>query len=168
MAKSPAPAVVQAASAACLRRRLVGRIVRPNQSRGQRQDRRGHADAASHESSPFAQFADLQPAIIPDGEGAAPNFPLGGAVRYRDSKAGTRRPPRPGSEDLPCIGRFRSLCRPPSRCRSAVPAFAAPLKSDSVVKATAAAAKPDADGKQTVTLTLAIDKGWHLYANPVG
>jgi uncharacterized protein len=47
-------------------------------------------------------------------------------------------------------------------------AAAAPLKSDSVVKATAVAAKPDADGKQTVTLTLSIDKGWHLYANPVG
>ena len=48
------------------------------------------------------------------------------------------------------------------------PASAAPLKSDSVVKATAAAEKPDADGKQVVTLTLAIDKGWHLYANPAG
>jgi len=48
------------------------------------------------------------------------------------------------------------------------PALAAPLKSDSVVKATAAAEKPDADGKQVVTLTLTIDKGWHLYANPVG
>ena len=48
------------------------------------------------------------------------------------------------------------------------PALAAPLKSDSVVKATAVAGQPDADGKQTVTLTLAIDKGWHLYANPVG
>ncbi|HVS39385.1 MAG TPA: protein-disulfide reductase DsbD N-terminal domain-containing protein [Gemmataceae bacterium] len=47
-------------------------------------------------------------------------------------------------------------------------AAAAPMKSDSVVKATAIAAKPDANGKQTVTLTLAIDKGWHLYANPVG
>jgi uncharacterized protein len=48
------------------------------------------------------------------------------------------------------------------------PAQAAPLKSDSVVKATADAGKPDADGKQVVTLTLAIDRGWHLYANPVG
>ncbi len=48
------------------------------------------------------------------------------------------------------------------------PAWAAPLKSDSVVKATAAVDKPDAEGKQVVTLTLAIDKGWHLYANPVG
>ncbi len=49
-----------------------------------------------------------------------------------------------------------------------VPALAAPLKSDSVVKATAVVDKPDANGKQVVTLTLAIDKGWHLYANPVG
>ena len=46
--------------------------------------------------------------------------------------------------------------------------LAAPIKSDSVVKATATAEKPDAAGKQVVTLTLAIDKGWHLYANPVG
>lgn len=45
---------------------------------------------------------------------------------------------------------------------------AAPPKSDSVVKATVAAGKVGPDGKQTVTLTLAIDKGWHLYANPVG
>ena len=46
--------------------------------------------------------------------------------------------------------------------------FAAPPTSDGVVKATAVAAKPGTDGKQVVTLTLAIDKGWHLYANPVG
>jgi hypothetical protein len=36
------------------------------------------------------------------------------------------------------------------------------------VKATASADKPDADGKQTVTITLNIDKPWHIYANPVG
>jgi thiol:disulfide interchange protein len=48
------------------------------------------------------------------------------------------------------------------------PAQGAPLKSDSVVKATVVAEKPGADGKQVVTVTLAIDKGWHLYANPVG
>ncbi len=53
-------------------------------------------------------------------------------------------------------------------CAGVAPAAAAPLKSDSVVKATAVAGKPDADGKQTVTLTLAVDKGWHIYANPVG
>jgi hypothetical protein len=41
-------------------------------------------------------------------------------------------------------------------------------KSDAVVKVKATADKPDADGKQTVTITLDIDKRWHLYANPVG
>jgi DsbC/DsbD-like thiol-disulfide interchange protein len=40
-------------------------------------------------------------------------------------------------------------------------------KSDSKVKATATATKAGADGKQTVTITLEVVKGWHLYANPV-
>jgi uncharacterized protein YyaL (SSP411 family) len=41
-------------------------------------------------------------------------------------------------------------------------------RSDAVVKATAKGDKPAADGKQTVTVTLTMDKGWHVYANPVG
>jgi DsbC/DsbD-like thiol-disulfide interchange protein len=41
-------------------------------------------------------------------------------------------------------------------------------KSDSVVKTTATADKPDADGKQTVTVIMNIEKTWHAYANPVG
>jgi len=41
--------------------------------------------------------------------------------------------------------------------------------SDSVVKASAKASKPDDEGNQTVTITLDItDKRYHLYANPVG
>ncbi len=40
-------------------------------------------------------------------------------------------------------------------------------KSDSVVKIEAAAEKADADGNQVVTLTISINKSWHLYANPV-
>ena len=44
----------------------------------------------------------------------------------------------------------------------------APRKSDSVVKVAARADKPDAAGNQLVTLTLTIDKPYHLYANPVG
>ena len=40
-------------------------------------------------------------------------------------------------------------------------------KSDSKVKATAVASKISADGKQTITITLTIDKGWYLYANPL-
>ena len=32
---------------------------------------------------------------------------------------------------------------------------------------TAKGSKLDADGKQTVAITIQIDKGWHIYANPV-
>jgi DsbC/DsbD-like thiol-disulfide interchange protein len=39
--------------------------------------------------------------------------------------------------------------------------------SDKVVKAEAKADKPSSDGTQVVTVTLKIDKDWHLYANPV-
>jgi DsbC/DsbD-like thiol-disulfide interchange protein len=48
------------------------------------------------------------------------------------------------------------------------PAGAQAKKSDSKVKITATAGKPGADGKQVVTITLAVDKGWYVYANPVG
>ncbi len=51
---------------------------------------------------------------------------------------------------------------------SAGSAPAAPPTSESVVKAAAVAGQPGPDGKQVVTLTLAINKGWHIYANPVG
>jgi thiol:disulfide interchange protein len=40
--------------------------------------------------------------------------------------------------------------------------------SEAVVKVTAKADKPGADGKQVVTITLTVDKDWHTYANPVG
>lgn len=39
-------------------------------------------------------------------------------------------------------------------------------KSDSQVKASADASKVDA-GKQTITITLAVEDGWYIYANPV-
>jgi DsbC/DsbD-like thiol-disulfide interchange protein len=41
-------------------------------------------------------------------------------------------------------------------------------KSEDTIKATAKADKPDADGNQLITLTLEIEKPWHIYANPVG
>ena len=40
-------------------------------------------------------------------------------------------------------------------------------KSDAKIKATATAKKAGADGLQTVTITLEIDKGWYIYANPI-
>jgi hypothetical protein len=48
------------------------------------------------------------------------------------------------------------------------PARAQAKKSDAVVKVKATADKPGADGKQTLTITLDIERPWHLYANPVG
>ena len=40
-------------------------------------------------------------------------------------------------------------------------------KSDSKVKASIKADKPGADGTQKIAITLAVDKGWYIYANPV-
>src|SRR5262249_38417155 len=41
-------------------------------------------------------------------------------------------------------------------------------KSDAMVKTTAEAAPADAAGKQVITITMSIEPGWHIYANPVG
>jgi DsbC/DsbD-like thiol-disulfide interchange protein len=41
-------------------------------------------------------------------------------------------------------------------------------RSDSVVKTAVSADKPGADGKQVITVKLAVDNGWHIYANPIG
>lgn len=41
-------------------------------------------------------------------------------------------------------------------------------KSDAEVKVTVEAAKPDGAGKQVITVHLDINKGWHVYSNPVG
>lgn len=38
---------------------------------------------------------------------------------------------------------------------------------DRVVKAHASAGRADVNGKQTVTVRLTIEKGWHIFANPV-
>jgi hypothetical protein len=48
------------------------------------------------------------------------------------------------------------------------PVAAQGKKSDSVVKVTVSADKPNAKGQQTVTINLAVDKDWYIYANPVG
>lgn len=41
------------------------------------------------------------------------------------------------------------------------------VKSDSEVKVSAKATKPDASGKQVITVTMDINEGWYIYANPV-
>jgi uncharacterized protein YyaL (SSP411 family) len=56
------------------------------------------------------------------------------------------------------------------RQQQAVAQEAQPKKSDAVVKAKVVVEpeKPGTDGKQVVSVTLTIDKGWHIYANPPG
>lgn len=49
----------------------------------------------------------------------------------------------------------------------AVPSALGDKKSDAVVRVTANASKPDAEGNQSVVVALAIDPGWHTYANPL-
>src|SRR5438105_4967941 len=49
-----------------------------------------------------------------------------------------------------------------------VPAHAAGKRSDAEVKIALESTKPDADGKLVITLKLDINKGWHIYGNPVG
>ena len=41
-------------------------------------------------------------------------------------------------------------------------------RKKSYTKVTATATKPDAQGRQKVTITMDIEKPWHAYANPVG
>jgi hypothetical protein len=48
------------------------------------------------------------------------------------------------------------------------PQALAQKKSDAVVKTSVKAEKPNADGKQLVTITMEVESPWHIYANPVG
>ncbi len=49
-----------------------------------------------------------------------------------------------------------------------LPTLAGGTKSDSEVKVSATATRPDSSGRQMLTVTLLHNKGWHTYANPVG
>jgi hypothetical protein len=52
-------------------------------------------------------------------------------------------------------------------CLTADPArLVAQGKFDSHVKVEVIADKPDADGKQAIAVTLEVEPGWHVYANP--
>src|SRR5262245_55845055 len=53
-------------------------------------------------------------------------------------------------------------------CLTLCPIHAGGKKSDAEVKVTVEAAKPEGAGKQIVTVHLDINRGWHVYSNPVG
>ena len=63
--------------------------------------------------------------------------------------------------------RFAALLACVVGVAGASPVQAQAKKSEDNVKITVKSAKAS-DGKQMVTLTLDVAKGWHLYANPVG
>jgi DsbC/DsbD-like thiol-disulfide interchange protein len=65
------------------------------------------------------------------------------------------------------IRRFAALLAGVVGLTGANTACAQAKKSEDNVKITVKAEKP-ADGKQVVTVTLEVAKGWHVYANPVG
>ena len=48
-----------------------------------------------------------------------------------------------------------------------IAAPAAAQKSDAKVKVKTSTSKPDDQGRETITLEVAIEPGWHIYANPV-
>ncbi|HEY7329857.1 MAG TPA: protein-disulfide reductase DsbD domain-containing protein [Gemmataceae bacterium] len=72
-----------------------------------------------------------------------------------------------GRTNTRCLVGVLALTLPAILLFDANMARAQAKKSDSVVKVDAKTDKPDADGKQTVTITLDIENGWHVYANPV-
>ena len=47
-------------------------------------------------------------------------------------------------------------------------AFAQTEKPPQPVQVSAQLGKPDAEGRQVLTVTITIEKGWHIYANPAG
>jgi thiol:disulfide interchange protein len=67
-----------------------------------------------------------------------------------------------------CAAAAKALCLAVLALTGVHEAQAQGKRSDSVVKASVAADKPGADGKQVVTITLTIDPKYYLYANPVG
>jgi DsbC/DsbD-like thiol-disulfide interchange protein len=71
-------------------------------------------------------------------------------------------------KDFPALRAPLALLAALALALSAGPARAQGSRSDSVVKVSARADKPDAEGNQSVTITLDIDRRYHLYANPVG
>ncbi len=71
-------------------------------------------------------------------------------------------------KDFPALRAPLTLLAALALAASAGPARAQASKSDSVVMVSAKADKPDAEGNQSITITLDIDRRYHLYANPVG
>jgi uncharacterized protein YyaL (SSP411 family) len=135
--------------------------------------------ASDHEKM-FARGKDVHDAAQPAGNSVAVRNLLRlaaktGEARYRDLADKTLRTFAVELEQNPTalptlaadVDQFLEVDPPAAKPVAQPPADGGPKKSDSVVKTTVAAEK-SAGGKQTVTITLIVDKDWHIYANPVG
>ena len=139
--------------------------------------------AASDAEKLFARARDQHDGVQPSGNSAAARnlvrlARLTGERKYREradalfaALAGTlKREPT----DVPTLAEALSESLQVAEADPKEPAgekpagTKPPLKSDGVVKIEVTADKPDADGKQLVTVTLQVEEPWHLYANPVG
>ena len=134
----------------------------------------------------FARTKDQFDGVIPSGNSMAARnlvelWRLTGEPRYRQWADGTFRcfaislKANPGGAVTLAAALSDFLSAEKAKASSEIVALATlgqdvANKSESVVKITAQLKpeKPPADGKQELTVTMNIDKGWHLYANPPG
>ena len=134
----------------------------------------------------FARTKDQFDGVTPSGNSMAARnlvelWSLTGEPRYRQWAEGTFKcfavslKANPGGSVAlaAALSNFLSLQKakaPTETVALANPGQDAASKSESVVKVSAQVKpeKPAADGKQELTVTINIDKGWHLYANPPG
>jgi uncharacterized protein YyaL (SSP411 family) len=138
---------------------------------------------ASDAETLFARAKDQHDGAQPSGNSVAVQnlLRLGSKThdpRYRELAGKTLRAFRPVLENNPqslttmvaALDRYLETEPPqkPEAQKGEVVQAGGVKKSDSLVKAKAEADKIGADGKQTVKVTLNVEKGWHIYANPVG
>ncbi len=152
---------------------------------GDRQDGGFFYTSKAHEAL-FARSKDQFDGALPSGNSMAARnlvqlFQLTGEPRYRQWAETTfkcfavslKANPTGSVTMAAALSSFLEMGKTKSQVEAvafAAPGQDGPTKSESVVKITAQLKpeQPPADGKQEVTMTLNIDKGWHLYANPPG
>jgi hypothetical protein len=143
-------------------------------------ERGGFFFTSSDHEKLFARFKDATDGAQPSGNSVAARdllrlFEKTGDARYRGLAEKTLQAFAPAlnerPETLPAMVLALDLLLVPSTGDNQ-PTTAAQgggaKRSDSVVKVVAKADKPGADGKQVVTVTMKVESGWHIYANPVG
>jgi uncharacterized protein YyaL (SSP411 family) len=143
----------------------------------------GFSLTANDQDYLFARTMPMQDAAQPSGNGVAVRDLLGLAIetgepKYRGIAARTMRTFMADLEQTPAAMPTMALAvdeylaeQPREGEAPATPVQPGPgaaKRSDSVVKVSASAGRIGTDGRQTVRVLLATEKGWHVYANPVG